>query len=199
MGTQAFPVVVLISGNGSNLQAIIDYIKDKQLNINICAVISNKDTAYGLERAKQAHIPTQVIRHTDYCDRDHFDAALQASIEQYQPKLVVLAGFMRILTDKFVRHFQSRLINIHPSLLPKYRGLDTHQRVLDAKETEHGVSIHLVTLELDSGPIIAQKKIAVTSRDTAKTLEQRIHIEEYQLYPAVIEQIAKGAIDLTKL
>lgn len=184
------PIVVLISGNGSNLQAIIDAIA-VDLPAKICAVISNKVDAYGLERAKQANIPTKVIIRKDFPNRDAYEHALQQNIDQYEPRLIVLAGFMHILGERFVAAYPNRIINIHPSLLPKYPGLNTHAQVLANGDKEHGVTIHFVTPEVDAGPIIAQAKLAVLPDDTVESLQQRIHQLEHKLYPAVIRQFTR--------
>lgn len=191
-----FNIVVLISGNGSNLQAIIDAIAAKKLSANISAVISNRADAFGLERAKKANIPIHVLPNKDFKSTNDYDKALQQCIDQYQPQLIVLAGFIRILGKDFVKHYYGKIINIHPSLLPKYTGLNTHQRVLDAKEKEHGVSIHFVTEDLDSGPIIAQAKLIIEPNDTAETLKHKIHQLEHLLYPQVIQQFSEGKIRL---
>lgn len=190
------PIVVLISGGGSNLQAIIDNINNGLLNAKICAVISNKANAYGLQRAQQTQIPTEVIDHEHYPDRQSFDAQLTQCIESYQPKLIILAGFMRILTDDFVNHFYGKMINIHPSLLPKYRGLNTHQRALDAGDTEHGLSIHFVSAELDGGPLILQQTVPVLEDDNAQTLSERVLEQEHRAYSLVINWFANNRIDL---
>ena len=190
------PVVVLISGNGSNLQAIIDAVHYEQLPVEIRAVISNRATAQGLQRAQEAGIPTQVIPHQDYASRDAFDAALQHAIDQHQPALVILAGFMRILTEDFVRHYQGRLLNIHPSLLPKHQGLNTHQRALDAGDSEHGATVHFVTHELDGGPAILQVRVPVHSDESAQQLAQRVLTYEHQIYPQVIRWFAEGRLKL---
>lgn len=192
---QPLPIVVLISGNGSNLQAIIDAIH-VGLPAEIRAVISNNPQAYGLSRAREAGIPAEVIDHHDYPSRDAFDQGLRSRIDHYQPKLLVLAGFMRILTDEFVKHYHGRMINIHPSLLPRYQGLNTHQRVLDAGDDIHGVSVHFVTSELDSGPVILQAEIPVHANDDADTLAQRIHEQEHIIYPQVIRWFAEGRLRL---
>jgi phosphoribosylglycinamide formyltransferase-1 len=188
------PIVVLISGNGSNLQAIINAISDGRCEAEIKAVISNKKDAYGLIRAKEQHIPTECLPHQDYPNREAYDEALIQCIDKYQPQLIVLAGFMRILSPHFIQHYPNQIINIHPALLPKYQGLNTHRRVLEAKELEHGVTIHVVTEDLDAGPILAQQSIPVLSEDTIETLEARIHKLEHQLYPKVIHEIARGKI-----
>ena len=186
-----FGVVVLISGSGSNLQAIID----AQLPIGLRAVISNRADAYGLERARQAGIPTEVIDHREFADRPSFDRALQARIDHYRPRLVVLAGFMRILTDEFVNHYRGRMINIHPSLLPKYRGINTHARAIEAGETEAGCSVHWVSPELDAGPVILQAKVPIHPGDSADTLAARVLEQEHKIYPEAIRRIASGEID----
>ena len=187
-------VVVLISGNGSNLQAIIDSIQEHKLPVHIVAVFSNNPDAFGLQRANKASIPTVVINHREYATREQYDQSLMQQIDSYQPNLIVLAGFMRILTDEFVNHYPGRMINIHPSLLPKYKGTKTHQRVLEAGDHEHGCSVHYVTPELDSGPVIMQAKIAIEPRDTEETLKQKIHMQEHHIYPEAIRWIAEGRI-----
>lgn len=192
------PIVVLVSGSGSNLQAIIDAIASGQLNARICAVISNKADAYGLQRAHAANIPGIVIEHQHFDGREAFDKKLQASIEQYKPELLVLAGFMRILTDDFVRHFAGKMINIHPSLLPSYRGLHTHRRAIEAGDTEHGLSIHYVTTELDGGPVITQVKVPVLADDTEDTLAARVLAQEHRAFPMVIQWIADKRLKLVE-
>ena len=193
---QPLPIVVLISGSGSNLQSIIDRIADKTLNAKICAVITNKSDAYGLERAQKAAIPTEVIDHKQYDSRENFDAELTLCIEKYQPKLIVLAGFMRILTDDFVNHFYGKMINIHPSLLPKHRGLHTHQRALEAGDKEHGLSIHYVSAELDGGPIIIQQSVPIHKNDSKSSLAQRVLEQEHIAYPQVIQWFSQGRLQL---
>ncbi|MER2492061.1 phosphoribosylglycinamide formyltransferase [Catenovulum sediminis] len=189
-------LVVLISGSGSNLQAIIDATKSGQIDGRICAVISNKADVYGIERAKKAGIKTHVLNHKAYASREAYDQDLAQVIETYQPDLVILAGFMRILTANFVQKFVGKMLNIHPSLLPKYQGLNTHQRALDAKDTEHGVSVHFVTEELDGGPVVCQACIKVLSNDTAETLAQRIHAEEHIIYPKVVEWFCQDRLTM---
>lgn len=188
------PIVILISGYGSNLQAIIDAIDSKNLSADIRAVISNKKDAYGLERAKKAGIPVEVVQHTDFENREAFDKALIGKIDQYQPGLVVLAGFMRILTEDFVNHYQGRMMNIHPSLLPKFQGLNTHARALAENEKIHGASVHFVTSDLDSGPIIIQAKVPVLANDNEKSLAERVHEQEHRIYPLAIQWFAKGRL-----
>lgn len=190
------PIVVLISGGGSNLQAIIDAIHNQQLNAEIKAVISNNPDAFGLQRARATHIETRVIDHRDYSDRHAFDMALQTAIDTFQPALVVLAGFMRIFTDEFVEHYRGRMLNIHPSLLPKFQGLHTHQRAIEAKETEHGATVHFVTPELDGGPAILQARVPVLTGDTTDLLAQRVLHFEHQIYPQVISWFAAGRLSM---
>ena len=176
-------IVILISGSGSNLQAFIDGSADQSLNADIVAVMSNKPDAYGLTRAQQAGIETAVVDHKQFASREAFDAQLQKTIDQFSPDLVILAGFMRILTEGFVQHFKGRLLNIHPSLLPKYPGLNTHQRALDAGDKEAGVSVHFVTEELDGGPIIIQAAVPIENNDTADSLQARVLEKEHIIYP----------------
>lgn len=193
--TQTCNVVVLISGNGSNLQALLDS-QTPEHPLRVSAVISNRADAYGLERAAQANVPTQVLNHKDFSSREDFDAALIQLIDQYQPHLVVLAGFMRILSAGFVEHYQGRLLNIHPSLLPKYKGLETHRRALEAGEPEHGCSVHFVSAELDGGPVIAQARLRVWPNESVDTLAHRVHELEHQIYPMVTRWFAEGRLRL---
>jgi phosphoribosylglycinamide formyltransferase-1 len=189
------PVVVLISGGGTNLQAIIDAAQD-DLPVDIRAVISNQPDAYGLQRAQKAGIPTATLDHRTFNSRESFDQALAALIDKYQPGLVLLAGFMRILTPEFVRHYQGRMLNIHPSLLPRFQGLHTHQRALDASEEEHGASIHFVTEELDGGPVILQARVPVLPDDNADSLAARVLEKEHQIYPLAVRWFAEGRLSL---
>lgn len=189
-------LVVLISGNGSNLQAIIDAIQQQGLRAEVRAVVSNNPDAYGLTRARNANIPAEVLDHRNFPSREAYDQALQLLIDRFQPDLVVLAGFMRILTEDFVNHYHGRMLNIHPSLLPKYQGLNTHQRVLEAGDNIHGVSVHYVTPVLDGGPVILQAEVPVHSGDTADDLAQRVHQQEHVIYPLVIRWIADGRVML---
>ena len=190
------PIVVLISGNGTNLQAIIDAVRRGELAAEIRAVISNRPQAFGLERARRAGIPAETVDHTRYPGRNEFDAALRAVIDRYQPALVILAGFMRILTPEFVTHYHGRMLNIHPSLLPAFRGLDTHRRALAAGAKAHGVSVHFVTVELDGGPVIIQQQVPILPGDDAGTLAARVQTAEHRLYPRVIQWFAEGRIGL---
>ncbi|WP_412547767.1 phosphoribosylglycinamide formyltransferase [Pseudomonas sp. PDM14] len=189
-------VVVLISGSGSNLQALIDSTASGDNPAHIRAVISNRADAYGLQRAKAAGIDTRVLDHKQFDGREAFDAALVEAIDAFEPHLVVLAGFMRILTPGFVRHYAGRLLNIHPSLLPKYKGLHTHQRALEAGDSEHGCSVHFVTEELDGGPLAVQAPIPVQSDDTPETLAQRVHVQEHRIYPLAVRWFAEGRLRL---
>ncbi len=190
---EKLPLVVLISGSGSNLQAIIDGAL-QDLPVDIRAVISNRAEAYGLERAGRAGIKTRVLDHRKFPDRESYDRSLADLVESHEPALVMLAGFMRILTPEFVRRFQGRMINIHPSLLPKYRGLHTHQRALDAGDSVHGASVHFVTEELDGGPVVLQARVPVLSGDDADILAARVLKKEHIIYPTVVRWIAEGKI-----
>ena len=187
-------LLLLLSGAGSNLQAIIDAIEAGRLPATLVAVISNRATALGLKRAEQHGIATQVLDHRDYPDRASFDAALAAAIDNYQPDWILLAGFMRILTPQFVAHFRDRLLNVHPSLLPAYPGLDTHRRVLAAGEAEHGATIHLVTEDLDAGPTLLQGRFAIEPGEDVATLEAKVHTLEHQLYPTAVALLASGQL-----
>lgn len=186
-------VLVLISGNGSNLQAVIDSCDD-HLQAEVVGVISNQPDAYGLMRAHLAEIDTScVIAHSGE-SRQEYDQRLAKAIERYQPDLIVLAGFMRILSNDIVNQYLGKMINIHPSLLPKYPGMNTHQRALDAGDTEHGASVHFVIPELDAGPVILQAKIPVYEGDDAEVLAQRVHEQEHAIYPLVVKWFAQGRL-----
>lgn len=189
-------IVVLISGNGSNLQALIDAqsqglfsgedVSGNAFSGEISAVISNKPDAYGLIRAENANIDAVCVDHTEFDNKSSFEAQLIETIDIYQPDLVILAGFMRILSSDLVQHYLGKIINIHPSLLPKYKGLHTHRQVLENGDKEHGTTVHFVTAELDGGPIIAQRRIDVEADDTEQTLVEKIQQQEHQLYPQVV-------------
>ncbi|OAE11335.1 phosphoribosylglycinamide formyltransferase [Pseudomonas simiae] len=189
-------VVVLLSGTGSNLQALIDSTRTGDSPVRIAAVISNRSDAYGLQRAREAGIETRSLDHRAFEGREAFDSALIELIDAFNPKLVVLAGFMRILSADFVRHYEGRLLNIHPSLLPKYKGMHTHQRALDAGDSEHGCSVHFVTEELDGGPLVVQAVVPVESADSAQTLAQRVHTQEHRIYPLAVRWFAEGRLIL---
>ncbi|MDG9883043.1 phosphoribosylglycinamide formyltransferase [Pseudomonas putida CSV86] len=196
MPTTKCDVVVLLSGSGSNLQALIDSARAGDSPVRIRAVISNRADAYGLQRARDAGIDTAVLDHKAFDGREAFDQALIERIDAFSPQLVVLAGFMRILSADFVRHYAGRLLNIHPSLLPKYKGLHTHQRALEAGDAEHGCSVHFVTEELDGGPLVVQAIIPVAPDDTPETLAQRVHSQEHQIYPLAVSWFAAGRLRL---
>ena len=189
-------IVVLVSGEGSNLQALIDACQQGRINAEISAVFSNKIAAYGLERARLADIPAHALDVKAYEDRIAFDVALADAIEIFKPSLVVLAGYMRILSAEFVQRFAGRMINIHPSLLPRYPGLHTHARALEAGDAEHGSSVHVVTADLDAGPLLAQARIPVLSGDTPDTLAERVLMQEHRLLPACVRSIASGRLSL---
>ena len=195
MTEQPLSMVVLVSGTGSNLQAILDAI-DAGLPAQVTAVISNQPQALALQRAAGRNIPTRVIDHRDCASREEFDARLGRLLDELNPQLVVLAGFMRILGDPLVRRWQGRMLNIHPSLLPDYRGLHTHRRVLEAGEQWHGCSVHYVTAELDGGPVIARARLEVRTNDNEASLKSRVHHCEHALYPRVIDWVARGRLKL---
>ena len=194
MTTAAFPAAVLVSGSGTNLQSFIAAVDEERLPLEIVAVLSDQPEAYGLQRAQRAGIETQVVEAADYPDREQYDRQLLAAVEGYAPRLLLLAGFMRILSPPFVRHFSGRMLNIHPSLLPAYRGLHTHRRVLAAGDTEHGCSIHFVTDELDGGPLIAQAVVPVLENDDEQRLSARVQEREHKLYPLVAAWFASGRL-----
>lgn len=186
---------VLISGGGTNLQAIIDHLAATDTPCNIARVISNNPDAYGLVRAERAGIVTGVVNHRDYPDRAGFDTALRDTLEAAGVEAVILAGFMRILTDAFVERFRGRMLNIHPSLLPALKGLDTHRRAIDEGHAEHGASVHFVTPALDDGPVILRGRLRVRPDDTAETLETRVHRLEHRIYPLAVEWMARGRLE----
>ena len=179
----------------SNLQALINAAQESS-SIRIRAVVSNEPDAFGLERARRAGIATRILNHRDYPSRDAYDAALGALIEEQKPGLIVLAGFMRILTPAFVARFKGRMLNIHPSLLPKFRGLHTHQRALDAGERVHGASVHFVTEKLDGGPVVLQAQVPVEPGDDADTLAARVLHTEHIIYPQAVRWVAQGRLTL---
>lgn len=187
-------MVVLISGSGSNLQSLID--SQVSHGMSIKAVISNKAEAYGLVRAQAAGIETFVISHLDHADRDGYDQALGERLQELDADLIVLAGFMRILTPTLVNRFLGKMINIHPSLLPHYPGLRTHARALDAGDQWHGCTVHFVIPELDAGPNIAQARLPISAADNADSLQQRVHRLEHQLYPIVVQWFAEGKLQM---
>jgi len=182
-------IVILISGRGSNMVSIVEAIESGSLLVKVAAVISNRPDAAGIEYAQQAGLATAILDHKSFASRESFDQALAQKIDQFKPDLVILAGFMRILTTEFVTHFKNRLINIHPSLLPKFKGLNTHQRAIDAGEKEHGASVHIVTPELDDGPVVLQARVSVLDNGTAETLAARVLEQEHKLYHAAIKKL----------
>ena len=187
---------VIISGSGSNLQAFIDASENGELDARLAVVLSNRADAYGLVRAAEAGISTAVVDHRDFERREDFDSALLEALAPYKPELVILAGFMRILTPVFIGAYRGRLLNIHPSLLPKYPGLNTHQRALDAGDSEGGATVHFVTEELDGGPPILQASVAIEPGDDASTLAARVLEREHLIYPATAQWFAQGRLEL---
>jgi phosphoribosylglycinamide formyltransferase-1 len=189
-------IVVLISGNGSNLQSIIDAVEAEQVNGQITAVISNKADAYGLQRAKNHNIDQQVVGHKDFSSREDFDLALSKKLTRLNPDIIVLAGFMRILGSALIQAFERKILNIHPSILPNYKGLNTFQRAIDNKEREHGVSIHIVTPELDDGPVIVRGRYPILSGDTVSELQRKGHRLEHRMYPEVLRWLGRGDLQI---
>ncbi len=189
-------IVILISGRGSNMEAILRAAAAEQWPATIAAVISNKADASGLKTAEAAGIAAVAIAHRDYPDRDSFDAALASAIDRFEPDLVVLAGFMRILTPDFVHRYHGRLMNIHPSLLPSFPGLATHQQALDAGVKFHGATVHFVTPQLDHGPIVAQAVVPVHEDDTEELLAARVLAQEHLIYPRAVRDFIEGRLRL---
>jgi phosphoribosylglycinamide formyltransferase-1 len=189
-------IIVLISGDGSNLQSIIDAIEAGQINGQITAVISNKANAYGLERAKKHNIDQRIIRHKDFSSRETFDLALLEILTHLNPDMIVLAGFMRILGSTLIQAFDRRILNIHPSLLPNYKGLNTYQRAIDNQEIEHGVSIHIVTPELDNGPVIVRGRYPISTDDKISNLQAKGHQLEHRMYPQVLRWLSLGDLKI---
>jgi phosphoribosylglycinamide formyltransferase-1 len=188
-------IVILISGRGSNMESVVRAAQAEQWPARIAAVISNRADAGGLAFAQANGIPTAVVPSKDFASRAEFDAVLQQTIDRYEPDLVVLAGFMRILTPPFVAHFAGRMLNIHPSLLPDFPGLATHRRALEAGVAKHGATVHVVTAELDHGPALGQAEVEVLPGDTEATLSARVLVQEHILYPRVIRQFIEGRFD----
>lgn len=189
-------ILVLASGSGTNLQALIDASQERDFPGQIVAVGCNRPDAFALERAAQANIEHFTVDHTRYGSREEFDGALMAEIRRHNPDLIVLAGFMRILTTDFVRALRGTMLNVHPSLLPKYTGLNTHKRALEAGDKVHGVSIHFVTEELDGGPVIAQAEVQIDPDDTPESLAEKVQAKEHLLYPIVIRWFCEGRVQL---
>lgn len=191
-------IVVLISGNGSNLQAILEACEANMPNAQVAAVFSNKADAYGLERAKQFDVNGHFVDPKAFESREAFDAELMKQIDEYQPNVIILAGYMRILSSAFVSHYLGKMINIHPSLLPKYPGLHTHQRAIDAGDKEHGTSVHFVTEELDGGPVVLQAKVPVFEDDDADALAARVQTQEHNIYPMVTKWLVEGRLSMNE-
>jgi phosphoribosylglycinamide formyltransferase-1 len=189
-------LAVLISGSGSNLQALIDTRETGHRPVEIVAVISNRADAFGLERARRAAIPTEVINHRGYASREDYDAALAARLDAHAPHLIALAGFMRILTPGFVERWHGQMLNIHPSLLPRHRGLHTHARALEAGDKMHGATVHYVTAELDGGPGIVQAQVPVQPDDDEERLAARVLTQEHRIYPLAVHWIAEDRVAL---
>lgn len=189
-------IVVLISGSGSNLQALIDAIEAQAIVATIDLVISNNPDAMGLMRARKAGIATQVVNHLDYSSRTAFDRELMRAIDDKQPELVVLAGFMRIFTAELTHHYHGRMLNVHPSLLPNFKGINTHERAIEAEVEEHGASVHFVTSELDGGPIVLQAKVPVYGEDSPRLLAARVLVQEHVIYPISIKWFCEGRLKL---
>jgi phosphoribosylglycinamide formyltransferase-1 len=190
------PTAILISGRGSNMQAIAGRAASGELPIDVRAVISDQPAAGGLAIARSLNLPTEVLAPRDFADRAAYDAALIARLQQYGAQLIVLAGFMRILTPAFIAAFAGRILNVHPSLLPRHRGLHTHRRVLEAGDREHGVSVHFVTEELDGGPVVIQSRLEVRPEDTESSLSARVQQREHSIYPRAIDWFARGRLAL---
>ncbi|WP_159566955.1 phosphoribosylglycinamide formyltransferase [Budvicia diplopodorum] len=187
-------IIVLISGSGSNLQAIIDACQSGAIEGSIRAVFSNVPQAYGLTRARQAGIETEVVEPKNFADRTAYDLALAERIDGYQPDLIVLAGYMRILSPAFVSRYRSKLLNIHPSLLPKYPGLHTHTQALANGDSEHGTTVHFVTEELDGGPVILQARVPLATGDTEASVIGKVQVQEHRIYPLVIRWFVEGRL-----
>jgi phosphoribosylglycinamide formyltransferase-1 len=190
------PIVILISGRGSNMQAIAERASSGALPVTIRAVVSDQPSAAGLGVAAGMGLPTRVLCPRDFSDRPSYDAALADLVASYSPGLVVLAGFMRILSPRFIHSFADRILNVHPSLLPLYRGLHTHRRALEAGDRVHGVSVHFVTEELDGGPVVIQSRVAILPGDTETTLSARVQQQEHRIYPRAIDWFARGRLEL---
>lgn len=191
-------VIILISGSGTNMVNLTQACIDERVAGEVVAIVSNQPQAAGIQKAKDLGVETCVLSHKEYESRELYDSALMKVIDGYRPDVIVLAGFMRILTPDFVRHFTGKLINIHPSLLPKYKGLNTHQKAIDAGDDVHGVSVHFVSEELDGGPVILQAQIPIFDGDTVEDLQLRVHEQEYRIYPLVLKWLCEGRLALTE-
>jgi phosphoribosylglycinamide formyltransferase-1 len=189
-------VVILISGSGSNMVTIVDEIRDGKIDADIAAVICNEPEAAGIQKARDRDIPVTVIDHRQFTSRDEFDLGLMRAIEEAEADLVVLAGFMRILTPDFVRRYEGRMLNIHPSLLPKYQGLHTHKRAIDAGDSHHGVTVHFVTEVLDDGPNVIQAVVPVLDGDDVTSLQKRVQLQEHVIYPIAVKWFVEGRLTM---
>jgi phosphoribosylglycinamide formyltransferase-1 len=189
-------VVILISGRGSNMEAIVQAARSEGWPARIAAVISNRPDAAGLDYARKHGIPAEVVANKEFASREAFDQALREKIDRFAPDLVVLAGFMRILTERFVQHYAGRMLNIHPSLLPLFPGLDTHRRALEAGVARHGATVHFVTADLDHGPVVAQAEVPVLPGDTEQTLAARVLEQEHVIYPRAVRWFIEGRLAL---
>lgn len=189
-------LVVLVSGQGSNLQAILDGCQQGQIRASVAAVFSNKSDAYGLTRAREAGVPAHALAASQFADREAFDKQLMLEIDAYAPDLVVLAGYMRILSPQFVQRYAGRMLNIHPSLLPKYPGLHTHRQAIENGDEEHGTSVHFVTEQLDGGPVILQAKVPVFAGDTEDEVNARVQYQEHAIYPLVVSWFVEGRLEM---
>lgn len=189
-------IVVLISGSGSNLQAIMDACASEQIEGSVVGVISNKADAYGLTRAGNVGIETKTLNHKAFSSREEFDAQLAEEVDAFEPDYIVLAGFMRILTDQFVQRYLGKMVNIHPSLLPKYKGLHTHQRAIDAGDSTHGASVHFVTPALDDGPVLVQGAVSIDADDDADSLQHKVHKIEHIIYPVAMQWLCSGKVKM---
>lgn len=187
-------IVILISGSGSNMAAIADALKEQKVDAEIVAVISNKEEVAGLQKAQDRDLHTEVLNHKNFASRQAYDMALIELINRFQADLIVLAGFMRVLSPAFVQYFPDRILNIHPSLLPKYQGLHTHQRVLDENDKEHGVTVHFVNENLDDGPNVIQALIDIEDDDTVASLERKIRAQEHIIYPIAVKWFVEGRL-----
>jgi phosphoribosylglycinamide formyltransferase-1 len=195
-GASRLPIAILISGRGSNMRAIAEAAAAGRLPVDVRVVVSDQPRAAGLEIAAALDIPTRVLSPRDFADRAAYDAALVAELRAYEPQLIVLAGFMRILSATFIDAFAARILNVHPSLLPKYRGLHTHRRALEARDAVHGVSVHFVTAELDGGPVVIQALVDVLPDDDETSLSSRVQAQEHRIYPQAVDWFARGRLQL---
>jgi len=196
MTQSAIRAIAMISGRGSNLQAIFTAIIEKNLKLDICALVSNRCDATGLTLAERNNIATHCVNNDDFVDREAYDQALLAIMKPYHADLIIMAGFMRILSPLFIDYYRGKILNIHPSLLPKYRGLNTHQRALNSQDVEHGACVHFVTAELDGGPIIIQARVPILKNDDVSSLSQRVLNQEHKIYPLAIRWFIERRLEM---